>query len=169
MTHAAPQISAQTPALRRMTPADRDWVVDRHGELYSDMFGWGADFRTVVAAICDELLLRRDGEDECGWIAEIGGRPAGCIAICRRTDEEAQLRLLIVDESVRGRGVGRMLVEQCVGHARLRGYKRMVLWTNADLKGARRLYESAGFRPAEAEEVEQFGSRWVSEIWRIAF
>ncbi|MXP41207.1 GNAT family N-acetyltransferase [Altererythrobacter soli] len=169
MTEAASQNPVHAAALRRMTPEDRDWVVDRHGALYSDLFGWGEDFRAVVAAICDEFLLRPDSEDERGWIAEIAGRPAGCIAMCRRSDEEAQLRLLIVDESARGRGVGRLLVERCVGHARRRGYKRMVLWTNAELTGARRLYASAGFRPVEAEVVEQFGSRWVSEIWRLEF
>lgn len=169
MTDAAHHSSALAPTLRRMTPADRGWVVDRHGELYSALFGWGADFRAVVAAICDDLLLRSDGEDECGWIAVIGGEPVGCIAMCRRSEEEAQLRLLIVDESARGRGVGRTLVQQCVGHARSRGYKRMVLWTNAELLGARRLYENAGFRRVDAEEVGQFGSRWISEIWQAEF
>jgi GNAT superfamily N-acetyltransferase len=63
----------------------------------------------------------------------------------------AQLRLLFIDSSARGRGAGSALVEQCISFARERGYERMVLWTNSTLASARRIYDAAGFVQTKEE------------------
>jgi ribosomal protein S18 acetylase RimI-like enzyme len=55
-------------------------------------------------------------------------------------------RVEIREAELGGHGVGGKLVEHCVGFARERGYKRMMLWTNSSLESARRIYDAAGFK-----------------------
>ena len=59
---------------------------------------------------------------------------------------EAEFRMLAVDASARGRGVGQALVEHCLAVARSRGRDRMVLSTTSWMTTAHRLYERLGFR-----------------------
>ncbi len=58
----------------------------------------------------------------------------------------AEIRMLGVDPSARGRGVGRALMEAGENLARSLGRTTMVLHTNQDMEAARRLYERMGYR-----------------------
>jgi ribosomal protein S18 acetylase RimI-like enzyme len=57
----------------------------------------------------------------------------------------AHLRMLGVDPSARGRGVGRALVDACIERARRRGRHTLTLHTTTMMETAQRLYLSAGF------------------------
>jgi GNAT superfamily N-acetyltransferase len=80
-------------------------------------------------------------------------------------DDLARLRLLIVEPSARGLGIGRHLVETCVQEARALGYRRMTLWTNDILLAARGIYRAAGFRLTASEPHDKFGPPMVGEDW----
>ena len=56
---------------------------------------------------------------------------------------------MFVDESWRGRGVGRALMAAVIAGARERGYATLRLGTLGDMNAAQALYESLGFRPIE--------------------
>jgi DNA-binding MarR family transcriptional regulator/predicted N-acetyltransferase YhbS len=152
--------------LRAPEPGDLGWVVERHGARYATEYGWDATFEALVARIVADFVQRLDTKREAAWIAELDGERAGCVfCTAAETAGMAQLRLLLVEPSARGRGVGTRLVDECLRFARRSGYSRITLWTNDVLVDARRIYERAGFRLDRREPHTSFGQDLVGEYW----
>ena len=152
--------------LRAPEPGDLGWVVERHGARYAAEYGWDATFEALVARIIADFAERRDTNREAAWIAELDGQRVGCV-FCTAADtaDTAQLRLLLVEPSARGSGVGTRLVDGCLRFAKRTGYTRITLWTNDVLIAARRIYERAGFVRNRSEPHHSFGHDLVGEYW----
>lgn len=71
-----------------------------------------------------------------------GGSPWAAIA----ADDEIEMRMLAVDESARGRGIGTSLVRECQEFAVQNGYRQLVLSSQDTMTNAHRIYERAGFK-----------------------
>lgn len=154
--------------LRAHRPGDMGWIVERHAVLYHEQDGWGAAFEALVAGIVKDFLENFDPEREHCWIAERGGERVGCVFVVKQSASVAKLRLLIVEPSARGAGLGRRLVEECIAFSRAKGYKKLVLWTHAHLLAARSIYRAAGFKRLPKTEVhDTFGPKAVSEFWEL--
>jgi DNA-binding MarR family transcriptional regulator len=153
--------------LRTHQPGDMGWVVARHGVLYAQEHGWDETFEGLVAEICGEFIKKFDPKKERCWIAEQDGENVGSIFLVKKTARVAKLRLLLVEPTARGSGIGRRLVSECVRHARQVGYKKMTLWTQSHLHAARRLYEEAGFKLTKSWAVHSWGKDMVSETWDL--
>ena len=93
--------------------------------------------------------------------------PVGSIMLVRGSTDVAKLRLLFVEDSARGHGVGRMLVEECIDFARQAGYRAITLWTQSNLLAARKLYQAVGFRCMGSEAHFSFGQSLVAETWTL--
>ena len=157
-----------TYVLRDPRPGDMGWVIQKHGTLYAREFGWNAEFEALVADIVTRYMREHDPQTERCWIAELDGTAVGSVFVVRHDAQNAKLRLLHVDASARGLGIGQRLVEEAMTFARAVGYKRMVLWTNAALVDARRLYERAGFELLTEQHEQLFGKPQVSQLWARA-
>ena len=164
----SPAPSASALELRGVRSGDYGWVIERHGRLYRDEYDWDEHFEGLVAGILANHIETRDEERERGWIAELDGDRVGSIFCMKKSEEIAQLRLLLVEPRARGAGVGSALVAECIGFARRSGYERMMLWTNDVLEDARRIYERSGFVLVEEERHHSFGHDLVGQNWELA-
>ena len=161
--------SAGAPyVLRPPKPEDIDWVVRRHRQLYVEEYGFGETFAELVAKAAAEFARDFDPARERGWIAERDGENVGCVVLVRGTDEVAKLRLLLVEPSARGLGIGARLVDECIDFARQAGYRTITLFTNEVLDAARRIYAAKGFRMTHRERQDEvFGHTFVAETWDL--
>ena len=154
--------------LRLHQPGDMGWVVHRHGILYSQEYKYDERFEALVAGIVAEFIEKFDPKRERCWIAEKDGSVAGSIFLCQKSATIARLRLLLVEPSARGLGIGKRLVSECVRFARLAGHRKIVLWTQSELSAARHLYEEAGFGLLEKRPHDSWGRKGlVSETWAL--
>jgi DNA-binding MarR family transcriptional regulator/GNAT superfamily N-acetyltransferase len=157
---------APPPAiLRNHRPGDMGWVVQSHGALYASEYGFDASFEALVAEIVAKYMTSYDASRERCWIADIEGRPVGSVFLVKASDDVAKLRLLLLDPAARGRGLGQRLVAECVSFARACGYRRMTLWTQSILVGARKIYQDAGFKLVASEPHRSFGQNLIGETW----
>lgn len=151
--------------IRRTGPGDCGWILQAHGELYSREFGFNGAFEALVAKIIAAYLSEHDPQREAAWVAVRDREPVGCIMCTARSEERAQLRLLLVDPVAQGTGLGSRLVEECLQFAASAGYRSIELWTNDVLVAARRLYEKHGFELVDSERHDMFGPPMVGETW----
>ncbi|WP_227982955.1 bifunctional helix-turn-helix transcriptional regulator/GNAT family N-acetyltransferase [Nocardia spumae] len=152
--------------LRAPEPGDYGWIVQRNAALYAAEYGWDVGYEALVAKIVAEFLGDHDPRAERAWIAEADGVAVGAVFCVREDATTARLRLLLVEPSARGLGVGTALVEQCLRFATEAGYDDIVLWTNDVLTAARRIYRRAGFELVESRPHHSFGADLVGQTWR---
>jgi GNAT superfamily N-acetyltransferase len=86
----------------------------------------------------------------CLLLAQQGDALVGCVAFRKGGDGICEMKRLYVRPGHRAHGLGRILVEAIIEHARRLGYQRMRLDTVPSMEAARALYASFGFRPIEA-------------------
>lgn len=153
--------------LRPLQPGDIGWIVARHGVLYGKEYGWDRTIEALTAEIAAAFVRNFDPKRECCWIAERDGENIGCVFVVKENDETARIRLLLVDPSARGLGVGKRLVAECVRFSRQAGYARMTLWTHRVLEAARKIYVDAGFKLTKEWTHDDFGKTLVAETWDL--
>jgi DNA-binding MarR family transcriptional regulator/N-acetylglutamate synthase-like GNAT family acetyltransferase len=148
-------------------PGDFGWVVERHGAIYAQEYGWDLTFEALVASIVAKFVEHFDPERERVWIAERNGERLGCLFLVRASRRVAKLRLFLVEPDARGLGIGRHMVDELIAFARASGYHTVRLWTQSVLLAARHIYAQAGFKLIAEEPNHAFGADLVSETWEV--
>lgn len=159
--------------LRDPGPGDIGWMVERHGVLYGEEYGWCGPFEGMCAGIVSDFVKNFDPKLEKCWIAEVDGVRAGCVMLVKddpsaKKADVARVRLLLLEPFARGMGLGQKLVEACVSFARAKGYRRVTLWTHKELTAARAIYAKLGFVKTGEESHDDWGGKATSEFWDLA-
>ena len=155
-------------SLRRLKPGDVGWIIHRQAVLYHEEYRWDWTYEALASRILGDFVAGFDPAKEDGWVAERAGAIAGSIFLMKSDDPAvAKLRLLYVEPSARGAGLGRALVATCIARARELGYRELTLWTNDILVAARRIYQAAGFRLVSEAPHHSFGHDLVGQTWTL--
>lgn len=118
-----------------------------------------ANTYAVSAAYSDESWLARLTSARI-LLAMVGDRPVGTIGVWHgadQPDDETYLIGMWVSASVRGHGVGDLLVSTAIDVAGQDGYARVLLEVAEENLPAQRLYERHGFTPT--------GTTWDNPLY----
>jgi len=157
----------EEPDIREFTPQDADWIARVHGALYRDNEGFDDTFQPLVEQILQDFINTNDPMCERGWVAESGGQKLGSIFCVKLSEETAKLRLFLLVPDARGMGMGRRLLNQCMGFALAAGYKNMSLWTHESHQAACALYRRTGWQMVSSTPVHSFGCDLIEQSWQI--
>jgi GNAT superfamily N-acetyltransferase len=138
-------------------PGDLGQLIYSHGVQNHVDYGFNEIHEAYCAQIAVEFILEREKGRSRAWLAKQADRIVGSVFIVERPGNHAQLRLLFVDRSVRGLGLGRWLVEESVRYCRSAGFNVVYLWTVQGLDRAISIYESVGFVRVTEKPVEEWG------------
>lgn len=142
-------------------------VVHMHALHYSALVGFGLPFESRVARELAQFCERLDPVRDGLWLALQGQEIVGSIVIdgLKAQTEGAHLRWFIVDERVRGTGVGHLLMQSAMDFCDAQACRRTYLWTFEGLHAARHLYEKSGFRLVH----QAAGAQWGCEVQEQRF
>jgi DNA-binding MarR family transcriptional regulator/GNAT superfamily N-acetyltransferase len=155
-------------SLREHRAGDMGWIVSQQGALYAEEYGWTTEYEALAAEIVAQFLKHFDPVRERCWIAEYDDAPVGAVMIVKQSKTIAKLRLLHVERSARGLGIGTRLVDECIRFSRAVGYRKLTLWTQSNLLAARHIYKAAGFTCIARASHHSFGKDLVAETWELS-
>jgi N-acetylglutamate synthase-like GNAT family acetyltransferase len=149
-----------------LRPGDIGSIIYLHGILYAREYGFDHTFEPYVAAPLAEFVKNQTDRERI-WIVEKEEQVVGSIAIVQFSQNQAQLRWLILDPVVRGRGIGKRLVEEAVDFCRTSGYSSIFLWTIDFLGAALKLYKTAGFELTDTNAHPVWGRILTEERYEL--
>jgi N-acetylglutamate synthase-like GNAT family acetyltransferase len=150
-------MSGEIGIRRELRPGDLGAIVAFHGRVYGPEYGVDHRFEAFVASSVAEAGKRGfPGEREAVWIVERDGELAGCLGLTDDGDAGV-VRWFVFHPSVRGRGLGRRLIEELLDTARELGYERVHLETFSELRTAAHLYRSVGFELLDEDTAPRWG------------
>ena len=134
--------------IERANPEDHPAIAELTVSVYVGGGLAGPDYGVELADVA-----RRADLAELLVVRDEAGRLVGSVALVldgdfgevTESDDEAAVRMLVVDPAAQGRGIGALLMTECLERARAAGKRRMVLSTSTAMTAAHRLYERLGF------------------------
>ncbi|GGX58244.1 GNAT family N-acetyltransferase [Saccharospirillum salsuginis] len=141
-----------TPGLRRARPGD---AAQLHPLL--DQLGYVMDIDRLAARLA---WFAADASSPV-WVAEYKGRVVGCIA-CHLTpplhqvEPLGRITALVVDENLRGLGIGKALVNEADDFFRSQGCLAAELTSSDHRLAAHAFYEARGYRADKRRFLKSF-------------
>jgi GNAT superfamily N-acetyltransferase len=140
------------------SPGDLGQLIYIHGLQNFADYGFNQVHEAYCAQIAVDFILCAERGRSRAWLAKKEEKVVGSIFIIERPNNQAQLRLLFVDRSMRGLGLGRWLTEESIHYSRANGFSAVYLWTVRGLDRAISIYESVGFTPVGEKRIEEWGT-----------
>ncbi|TYC66860.1 bifunctional helix-turn-helix transcriptional regulator/GNAT family N-acetyltransferase [Stappia sp. BW2] len=142
-------------------------IASMHARTHGHIIGMGPTFESVVSKAMAEFMPRVDNPMNNSWSVLENGAVIGSITIDGEDlgNNIAHLRWFILSERLRGKGLGRALLQKALDHSDGLGFDEIHLWTLKGLDAARMLYEKNGFTLAE----EYVGDQWGKSVTEQKF
>lgn len=86
------------------------------------------------------------------WLAKDSDKIVGSAALIKEHEGEYELAKMAVASDYRGRGISKLLIETCISRAKELKAKKLLLFSNHQLKTALKLYEKYGFYYVAVED-----------------
>jgi DNA-binding MarR family transcriptional regulator/N-acetylglutamate synthase-like GNAT family acetyltransferase len=134
-------------------------IASMHARTHGHIIGMGPTFESVVSKAMAEFMPRVGNPMNNSWSVLENGAVIGSITIDGEDlgNNIAHLRWFILSERLRGKGVGRALLQKALDHSDNLGFDEIHLWTLKGLDAARALYEKNGFTLVEEYDGDQWG------------
>ena len=138
-----------------------------HARTHGPIVGMGPAFESVVSQAMAGFMPRIDRPMNNSWSVLENEAVIGTITIDGEDlgNNIAHLRWFILSERLRGKGLGKVLLNKALAHCDRLGFDEIHLWTLKGLDAARALYEKNGFDLAE----EYLGDQWGREVMEQKF
>ncbi|MBR8176707.1 bifunctional helix-turn-helix transcriptional regulator/GNAT family N-acetyltransferase [Burkholderia ambifaria] len=139
-------------------------IASLHARFYSEHWGFGAFFEKKVATELAQFAGTLPAEGKALWLHAENGRALASVAIDgNKATGIAHLRWFIVDDALRGAGIGRQLMTRAMHFVDEQQFGETYLWTFKGLDSARHLYESVGFTLTSESEGAQWGTHVIEQ------
>lgn len=145
-------------------------IAEMHGRYYAREWDFGVYFEAKVARESAEFFERLDPATDRAWFVLAGQRIMGSLVVDGHGDGEgdlvkpAHLRWLVLDDGLRGHGMGGKLMRLAAEFCDARGVG-CCLTTFAGLDAARALYERHGFRLTGEQPAETWGKQVLEQVF----
>lgn len=149
--------------IRDYEQRDIAFIINRHEVLYQKEYGFTEEFTDYVSIYVNKFIEDHDQERENILIAECNGKNVGVIAVVKESDTTAQLRWFLIEPEMRGRGLGKQMVDMALDFCREKEYKHVFLLTLSILKPARHIYSERGFTLTDTKENNEWADYTVEE------
>lgn len=97
------------------------------------------------------------------FVARKQGRPVGCAALLRLSDETAEIKRMWTAPAARGQGIARRMLGTLERIARDAGFRTLRLDTNRALKEAHALYRRQGFSEIGRYNDNPYADHWFEK------
>jgi GNAT superfamily N-acetyltransferase len=151
----------------QLMPGDMGAIIQLHGQLYARECDFNRAFEAYVAIPLAKFVMNH-GDREQIWIVEQGGVIRGSMAIVKHSKHVAQLRWLLLHPDLRGRRLGKRLVNEGIAFSREHGYWKLILWTADVLLEATELYKSVGFRLVRTRRHRIWGIELAEQKYKLS-
>ena len=147
-------------------------IAEMHGAYYRRLDGFDvAAFEAIVAAGAAEFMPRAGKPMNRVWNAVRDGQILGSLTIDGEDlseepgDKRAHLRWFVMDDQLRGTGMGKALLRTALEFCDAQGFTETRLWTFQGLDAARHLYETHGFTLADEYQGDQWGTKLTEQVF----
>jgi len=150
----------------KIKPGDIGYIIYLHGILYDQEYGYDSSFEAYVAKYLTEFASNIKAREKI-WIIEKNDEILGSMAIIEHKKSEAQLRWLLLHPDIRGRGLGKQLMDDAIAFCRAKDYSSIFLWTEDLLEPAAQLYKSRGFVLTEEKTHKIWGAKLTEQKYEL--
>jgi GNAT superfamily N-acetyltransferase len=134
--------------IRRMRRGDAARIAELSGQL---------GYPVTVSAIVERMKRLKPASQQAVFVAEMAGGVVGWMHVTAsrllEVEQRAEVNGLVVDETVRSQGAGRLLLEEAERWAKQHGCKSMSVRSNVIREQAHRFYERYGYEHYKTQKA----------------